>query len=145
MDPFWESLANLVNDWGWLLVIMFVLGGGEALTRILSGRSANTKLRAKLKAAEDKVTYLQDLNKNTTLALTAGSAGPQQSTEVAALAEQARKALEDRSLLLDLLSQVRASDRVWPQLPDDLINDINYALDTMRPPLRPAEKKKKGR
>ena len=145
MDPFWAALADLVNDWGWLLILMFVLGGGPALTAILSGRRANTKLRAKVKATEAENKNLRELMQNTTLALSAGSGGSQQAGEVSALAEQARKALEDRSVLLELLSQVRASDRVWPQLPDELIKDISYALDTMRPPLRPEEKEKKKR
>ncbi len=143
MDPFWEALATLVNEWGWLLILMFFLGGGPALTSILSGRRTNAKLRAKVKAADAENQNLRNLMQNTTLALSAGSGASQQATEVAALAEQARKALEDRAVLLDLLAQVRATDRAWPQLPEDLVTDINYALDAMRPSLRPEDKKKK--
>lgn len=145
MDQLLEALARLVDDWGWLLVVMFFMGGGDALGRILSGRRANATLRAKLKVTKEENDHLRELMKNTTHALSPGPGAPQDPDGVAALAEQTRKALEDRAVLLGLLIEVRASDRAWPQLPEELLKDIDYALDTMRPALRPDKKEKEGR
>lgn len=130
MNELAQAIAHLVNDWGWLLVFALFAGGGDAFGRALSGRRANQKLRGELKATKAENARIHELMSNTTRALGSGQGGD--SADVAALAEQARVALDDRALVLDLLSQIQATDRAWPQLPQDLRDEIDRALLRLR-------------
>lgn len=128
MNELAQAVAQLVNDWGWLLVIAVVGGGGDAIGRALSGRRANQKLRGELKATKAELGRVHELVKNTSRALDSGRGAG----DVGALAEQARSALDDRAHVLDLLSQIQATDRAWPQLPQELRDDIDQALLRLR-------------
>lgn len=138
MDQLLQALAHLINDWGWLLVLAAVCGGGDVVARALSGRRANARLRGELKAtkaelkgARAELQRMHELVASTTRVLTSGGDG----ADVAALAEQARGALDDRAHVLDLLSQVQAADRAYPQLPQELREDLDHALLRLRPSL----------
>lgn len=134
MDQLAQAVAQLLNDWGGFIIVVVFLGGGDVIGRALSGRRANQKLRGELKATKAELGRVHELMSNTTRAL--GSGQGNGSADVAALAEQARAALDDRAHALDLLSQIQATDRAWPQLPQELRDEIDQALLRLR--ARPA-------
>jgi hypothetical protein len=127
VDQLLHAIAQLISDWGGILFFFLVLGGGDAIGRALSGRRANQKLRGELKASKAELTCMHSLVSNAFRAL-GGNGTP----DVAALAEQARSALNDRAVALDLLNQVQAADRAYPQLPQELRDDIDQALLRLR-------------
>jgi hypothetical protein len=134
MNDLAHAVAQLINDWGGFIVVVVFLGGGDVIGRALSGRRANQKLRGELKATKAETARLHELMSNTSRAL--GSGQGRGNAEVAALAEQARAALDDRAHALDLLSQIQATGRAWPQLPQELRDEIDQALLRLR--ARPA-------
>jgi hypothetical protein len=116
-----ESLAHLIDDWGWLLVLAVFFGGGEAL----AGRRRNAKLRAQVKAGAEE-------NKRLIALLGQIGGSSQAGTDVAALAARASEALDDRAELIELLNQVQAADRAYPQLPEEIKNDVEQTLRRLR-------------
>ena len=129
MTEFWQGLDAFLGDW-WLFLLIFAGGIGEGLSRMFGGRAANRKLRAQLKAERTEVERLERL---LNASITAASGGGPNGTQVAELAAQAKNALGDRTVLLTLLAQVRATDRAYPQLPEELATQVSETLDRMLP------------
>lgn len=102
------AFGNLVNDWGWLLIIGLVFGGGDIIGRILSGRGANTKLRA-----ENKILKAQTKRSDQYLQQMLRQSG---ATVVTNPRHEA------------LLWRVQATDTAVPQLPQELRADIDAVL-----------------
>jgi hypothetical protein len=124
-----QAVAHLINDWGWLIVLGLVTGGGDALGRIFDGRRKNAALKAKLDAATEENSRLENLLTSATQTL--GGSGAD-GAEIAGLVAQARTAVDDRAELMDLLSQVQATDNAVPQLPQELHDAIADVLGRYR-------------
>jgi len=125
-----QLLTTLGGFWSFVLIVSVGSSIGEGLRRGLSGRRANQRLRGELKATKAEVARLHESRSTAVPALAAGqSADP---AGVAALAGLARSALADRMHALDLLTQVQATDRAWPQLPQELRDEIDAALLRLR-------------
>jgi hypothetical protein len=124
-----EAIAHLITDWGWLIILGLVMGGGDALGRVLDGRRKTAVLKAKLAAADTENGRLENLLTSATQTLGGSSA---EGAEIAGLVAQARTAVDDRAELMDLLSQVEATDTAVPQLPQKLSDAITDVLGRYR-------------
>lgn len=109
------------------MFLIVAVGGGEGVGLALSGRRANAKLRAANKALKHERDHLKELFDSITHA-----SGGQSGSDIAALAAQAKNALDDRSEVIGLLNQVQATDRAYPQLPQELREDIDETLRRLR-------------
>lgn len=120
MNQLLDAFANLLNQWGWLLILGVVFGGGDALGRVFDGRKKRAILKAENKALDGEN---KRLTKHMTLVLEKGG-DP-------ALITQDMMVTNGR--MLDLLSQVQASDEVVPQLPQPLRDKIDRTLESRWP------------
>lgn len=116
MTPIWDALAHLIDGWGWLLILGVFFGGGDVLARILDGRRKRAILKAQnttLKAEN------QRLNNQLTMVLERGG-------DPSLIKDDA---LQQNGQMLDILSQVQASDQAFPQLPQPVRDRIDGVLD----------------
>jgi hypothetical protein len=112
MNELLHAFATAITNNSFLAIIgaLLLLGGlGERITVILSGRRRIAKLKTQLKSAQNEVTFLRELTR---------SGGPAQPAT-------------DRDLL-HLLYQVQASDQLIPQLPQQLRDNIDAAIEQHR-------------
>lgn len=116
-----HAVAQLIDNFGWLLFVFLFFGGGDVLGRALSGRRKNARLKGEVETLQRENDRLNEL---LTSAMGSGPDGPR----VAELVEQARTALDDRSELMDLVTQVQSTDRAVPQLPQELRDQIDQVL-----------------
>jgi hypothetical protein len=128
MNDIAVAIAHVINDWGWLIIIGLVTGGGDVVGRMVDGRRKRAALKATLDAAKAENARLN----NQLTAATQTLGGSTDGTDVAGLIAQARTAMDDRAELMDVLAQVLATDNAVPQLPAQLHTDIAEVLGRYR-------------
>lgn len=115
-----------------IVLLCVLLGGaGERISYLLEQRRKTAKLKAELRATKSENARLVELLRGATDVH--GLIGNAQGGDMAQLAAQASQALNERTELLTLLHQVQAADQAWPQLPREVRDEIDAAVDRYRP------------
>jgi hypothetical protein len=122
---FWQFLDNNIV---WVIVFGFLFGGGlmEGLSKVFGGRRKAAAAVKRAKAAEKETSRLERLLMTSMdrRALTDVSDEP--------LVAKAQQAITDRYEALGLLRDVQSSDKAFPQLPQDLRDEIDELIDRSR-------------
>jgi hypothetical protein len=109
---FWQFLNDNIF---WLVVFGVLFGGG-----FMEGLSKAAKAVQRAKSAENEVKRLERLlSTSMSHRELTGSSGSEE------LVSRAHQAITDRYEALGLLRDVQTSDKAYPQLPQDLRDDID--------------------
>lgn len=98
----------------WLVILFFLLGGGTVIKEILDGRRKVGRLKAENKSLRQQLEELQEKAAE---------------TPSDRLVEQARVALERQVQMRDALIRVQVTDDAVPQLPQQVRNLVDAALE----------------
>jgi hypothetical protein len=116
---FWQFLNDNIF---WLVVFGVLFGGGfmEGLSKAFDGRRKAAKAVQRAKSAENEVKRLERLLSTSMSHRELSSASGSEE-----LVNRAHEAITDRYEALGLLRDVQTSDKAFPQLPQDLRDDID--------------------
>lgn len=123
---FWQFVND--NIW-WVIIFGFLFGGGlmEGLSKVFDGRRKAAAAVKRAKAAEKETARLERLLMTSMdrRELTAGAPDSE-------LVSRAQQAITDRYEALGLLRDVQSSDKAFPQLPQDLRDEIDELIERSR-------------
>jgi hypothetical protein len=122
---FWQFLNDNIF---WLVVFGVLFGGGfmEGLSKTFDGRRKAAAAVQRAKAAERETKRLERL------LMTSVDRRELTTATDSELMQRAQQALTDRYEALGLLRDVQSSDKAFPQLPQDLRDEIDELIRTSR-------------
>jgi len=135
VNDVWHALADAIREGGFISIVIcaLLLGGlGGVIERVFGGRGKAAVAKAQLKAAQRENARLNDLLRHVNDAHRLGVTAQQ--GDVGKLAAQAHRALTERAELLSIVDRVHGADRAYPQLPQELRDNIDATLLRLRRP-----------
>lgn len=123
---FWQFLNDNIF---WLVIVFVLFGGGlmEGLSKTLDGRRKAKAAIQRAKAAEQEAARMERLLMTSMSQRELTSGGTESE-----LVTRAQQAITERYQALGLLRDVQSSDKAFPQLPQELRDEIDELIDSSR-------------
>jgi hypothetical protein len=116
MNVFLADLGKFIDSWGWLLILCGGSAIANGIARVLDGRRKRAVLQVQLEAEQKWVGRLEDQ-----LESALESSGGK-STKFT------KNMVKNNSVMFYLLSRVQATDQAYPQLPQELRDELDRIL-----------------